>query len=300
MGVVVAVTRMEMTQTWNPHAMDTVVAGDVIERTITRRATGTTAMMLPPVSSDATEGVRLYSADPILEDHVERGTSWAERRDGIKYQFERPGTFQLPSVSLVWWDPQAEKLQQETLPGATISVAGTIEAGADADARHLPSPSWTGTLALITLAILVAGSLLVKRVRKSWKRWQAHRHDPEVLAVRRLLSACRASDALAAYAALVQWKQVVSARACNQDLDERLRSAHVADLRSEWRALSQHVFAVKTSESRWSGQRLAEAFVRARHWLNPTNREHRKRSALPPLNPTPASPETEICYEIRR
>ena len=136
MGVVVAVTSMEVTQTWNPPAMDTVVAGDVIERTITRRATGTTAMMLPPVSFDATEGVRLYSADPILEDHIERGASSAERRDRIKYQFERPGTFQLPSVSLVWWDPQAEKLQQETLPGATINVAGTIEAAATAE---LPS-----------------------------------------------------------------------------------------------------------------------------------------------------------------
>ena len=96
MGIVVAVTGMDVTQTWNPHAMDAVAAGDVIERTITRRATGTTAMMLPPVATDATEGVRLYSADPVVEDHIERGASTAKRRDRIKYQFERPGTFQLP------------------------------------------------------------------------------------------------------------------------------------------------------------------------------------------------------------
>ena len=85
LSIVVAVTNMQVTQSWNPQAMDTVVAGDVIERTITRRATGTTAMMLPSVSFDATEGVRLYSADPILEDHVERRhlLGRATRRDQV-------------------------------------------------------------------------------------------------------------------------------------------------------------------------------------------------------------------------
>jgi hypothetical protein len=297
MGVVVAVTRMEVTQIWNPSGMDTVVAGDVIERSITRRATGTTAMMLPPVSFDATEGVRLYSADPILEDHIERGASWAERRDRIKYQFERLGTFQLPSVSLVWWDPQAEKLQQETLPGATINVAGTIEAAATVE-HHL-SPSRPGILALITLAMLVAGWLLYKPVRKSWKRWQARCQDPEVLAVRRLLSACRSSDAPAAYAALVQWTRIVSASESGPDLDKLLGSAHTAGLRNEWKALSEHIFAVETSKSQWSGQQLAEAVVRARHELRQTKCTRRERFALPPLNPASPTPERATSCEAR-
>ena len=71
LGVVVAVTRMEASQSWNPHDVETVAAGDVIERTITRNATGTTAMMLPAVSADAPEGVRQYAADPVVADHVE-------------------------------------------------------------------------------------------------------------------------------------------------------------------------------------------------------------------------------------
>ena len=130
LGVVVAATEMEVTQTWRPDSIGTVNAGDVIERTITRRATGTTAMMLPPVSADAPEGVRVYSADPIVQDHTERGASRAERIDTIKYQFERPGTFELPDVSLVWWDPQASELKRETLPGETVQVVGTVAAAA--------------------------------------------------------------------------------------------------------------------------------------------------------------------------
>ena len=110
LGEVVTATEMKVTQTWKPDAIDTLTAGDVIERTIRRRAAGTTAMMLPPVASDAPEFVRVYMADPIVQDQTQRFQSTDERNDTIKYQFERAGTFQLPGVSLSWWDVQASEL----------------------------------------------------------------------------------------------------------------------------------------------------------------------------------------------
>ena len=75
----------------------------MIARTISRRAAGTTAMMFPPISIETPAGVRFYATDPIVKDFTERGASRAERSETMKYQFERPGTFQLPdlSVSLV-------------------------------------------------------------------------------------------------------------------------------------------------------------------------------------------------------
>jgi hypothetical protein len=142
LGVVVAVQDMEATQSWKPQSLDAVSAGDVIERTISRRATATTAMMLPPVSTDAPEGVRVYPANAIVQDHTERGASRAERIETIKYQFERPGTFELPDMSLVWWDPQASTLQRKTLPGETINVVETVAAAvapAQPASRHAPA-----------------------------------------------------------------------------------------------------------------------------------------------------------------
>jgi hypothetical protein len=287
MGIVVAATRMDVTQTWNPQAMTAVTVGDVIERTITRRAIDTTAMMLLPVSADAPEGVRVYVAEPVVEDHVERGVSKAERHDTIKYQFQRPGSYLLPSISLVWWDPQVKKLREETLAGATVTITGTREAAAAADAP-VSQPS-LAILGLTSLTMLVAGWWLYKPARKRWKRWQTRHQNPEVVAVRRLRSACRASDAPGAYAALVQWLRIVSAREGGPRLDELLGSVHVAEFRNEWKALSEHIYA-ETVQSPWSGRQLAETFSRARHELSQTRQKRRERFALPPLNPAPAIP----------
>ena len=121
---------MQATQRWKPQSLDAVNAGDVIERTISRRAPATTAMMLPPVSADAPDGVRVYPANAIVQDHTERGASRAERIETIKYQFERPGTFELRDLSVIWWDLDAGELKRKTLPGKTIDVVGTVSAPA--------------------------------------------------------------------------------------------------------------------------------------------------------------------------
>ena len=68
LGVVIATPTLESEQSWQPADQVSVDPGDVIERTITRRAVGTTAMMLPPATIDAPDGVRVYTSDPIVDD----------------------------------------------------------------------------------------------------------------------------------------------------------------------------------------------------------------------------------------
>ena len=264
LGVVVAATEMEVTQTWRPASMGTVYAGDVIERTITRRATGTTAMMLPPVSADAPVGVRVYAAEPSVQDHTERGHSRAERIDTIKYQFEGPGTFELPDVRLVWWDPQVSELKANHCLVTWFTSRGLSQPQPQPQRKQRSSPSPLAMLFFLGVGTGLAISLGSKPVRRWVARWRARRNNPEVLAVRRLLSACRSSDAPAAYAAFVQWTRIVSASESGPDFDRLLGSAHTAGLRNEWAALSEHIFALETPRSQWSGQQLAETFARAR------------------------------------
>jgi len=295
LGVVVAVQDMEATQSWKPQSLDAVSAGDVIERTISRRATATTAMMLPPVSTDAPEGVRVYPANAIVQDHTERGASRAERIETIKYQFERPGTFELPDMSLVWWDPQASTLQRKTLPGETINVVETVAAAvapAQPASRHAPA-----IVLLMFLAIGLAAWLGRKPVSRFMTAWQAQRNNAEALAARRLLVACRAGDASAAYAALIDWKRAVSAPDGGANLDRLLQSALGDDLQREWAVLSRRVFGIQASEPPWSGRPLAEAFARVRHGLDPTARTRRAVSALPALNPTASATRKVKSHE---
>ncbi len=284
LGVVVAAKDMEVSQSWKPASMDAVNAGDVIERTISRRATATTAMMFPPVPADAPEGVRVYPATAIVQDHTERGASRAERIETIKYQFERPGTFQLPDVSLVWWDPQSSTLQRKTLPGEVVNVVATIAAPA---APAQPSSRRTPAILLLTLlATGLAAWLGRKPVLRFIAAWQARRNNSGARAARRLLAACRSGDASAAYAALIDWKRAVSASDGGASLEILLQSALGGDLQREWTVLSRRVFGSKAGDAPWSGRPLAEAFARTRHGLDQTTHLRRAVSSLPALNPT--------------
>ena len=91
LGVVIAATDFETSQVWIPNNPTTLQPGDVIQRTITRTASGTTAMMFQPASRSAPGSVRVYLTDPIVADETDRGQSTAKRIDTMKYQFERAG-----------------------------------------------------------------------------------------------------------------------------------------------------------------------------------------------------------------
>ena len=73
MGVVISVSEMKVQQVWQPELTAEINAGDVIQRTITRTAEDTTAMMFPAVVASALDGVRIYDQQPIVEDKTERG-----------------------------------------------------------------------------------------------------------------------------------------------------------------------------------------------------------------------------------
>ena len=196
-------------------------------------------------------------------------------------------------MSLIWWDPQAEQVQRLTLAGASIIVEGPSESAVAAISSSGTSPAiWP----LVLLAITAAAWLFCSPVSRIWRQWQARRHDPEFLSARRLLSACRVNDPSAAYEAFVQWTRIVSANESGPSLEELPRTASMADLRRAWSELSQHLFAIDTSASQWSGQYLSEAFVRTRRELNQAYGKRRESSDLPPLNPAAHVRERSIAH----
>ena len=151
LGLIVAARNMEVSQTWQPATIGPVQAGDVIARTISRRAVGTTAMMFPPIPIETPAGVRYYATDPIVQDFTERGASGAERSETIKYQFERAGTFQLPDLAVTWWDPDAGELKRQLLPGRLIDVQNEAVV-ADTTAPTPRSP-WQAVIWSLTIGM---------------------------------------------------------------------------------------------------------------------------------------------------
>ncbi len=279
LGMVVAAKNMEVGQTWQPATIGPVQAGDVIARTISRRATDTTAMMFSPIPIETPAGVRSYASDPIVQDFTERGPSRAERQETIKYQFERPGTFQLPDLAVIWWDPDAGELKRESLPGRLVDVQNA----AVVSEPLAPGPRSRRPPVVLLLAIGVAAWLTRKPVAKLLAARQRRRSDPATAAARRLLTACRTNAAGEAYAAMLQWKRAEGLGEAS--LHERLPSNAAAEFEHEWNVLSRHVFGVGSSGAAWRGQRLAEVFVQMRRKLWQVPRTTDADVDLPALNP---------------
>ncbi|MGC6467496.1 MAG: hypothetical protein ACON5N_18095 [Akkermansiaceae bacterium] len=199
-GVVVTVTGMKVSQTWSSSEGREVDAGDVLRRTVTRSAADTTAMIFPPIDNGAPDGVKVYGEDPVVEDKTERGVISAKREETLRYQFVRAGTYTLPDLTISWWDPKTGKLEQEVLPGETVTVRMSEAAVAGVKEER---KIWPWLLGVVTLVV----ALWFRRQQLSewYHDWQKWRHRPEVVTSKDLLEACRKDEAKAAYLAAMSW-----------------------------------------------------------------------------------------------
>jgi hypothetical protein len=279
LGMVIAARNMEMNQTWKPDTDKPIEAGDVITRTISRRATGTMAMMFPPIALQVSEGVRSYATDPTVQDFTERGDTRAERSEAIRYQFARSGTFSLPDVTVTWWDPDVGALRRETLAGKVVSVRDEIVA------VEPVAPARSSLWPLLVLLVMT-GSIAWWVCRSMEKRLATRRSDRATNAARRVFNACRSNASDEAYAALLQWKRAVEE--CSRDVcrDDSRNSDTAAEFENEWNALSRHVYGVGINKSPWSGQRLADVFTRVQRGMSETSGAKGVKVELPALNPT--------------
>lgn len=284
MGVVISATAIKSQQTWNPVPEGEIKAGDVIVRTITRNAEGTTAMMLPPISTDAPVGVQVYSGTQNVQDKVERGDATARRTDTIKYQFQRSGRFTLPELTFVWWDPKQEKLQSESVAGLEINVAATSVATQPMDEPQTGQSSFW-MIAIIGLLVFVLVAWLTHKPVGRWiAAWRTHHNRPEAVATRKLRAACAANDASAAYAALMAWLSACRAAHGEQYMELLLETEEQRPLREQLQTLSRELFASESDARSWNGKQLSNAFSQARRQLFRKSRQS-DPSALPALNP---------------
>ncbi|MGC6567147.1 MAG: hypothetical protein ACON38_16240 [Akkermansiaceae bacterium] len=145
-------------------------------------------------------GMKVYGEDPVVEDKTERGVISAKREETLRYQFVRAGTYTLPDLTISWWDPKTGKLEQEVLPGETVTVRMSEAAVAGVKEER---KIWPWLLGVVTLVV----ALWFRRQQLSewYHDWQKWRHRPEVVTSKDLLEACRKDEAKAAYLAAMSW-----------------------------------------------------------------------------------------------
>jgi hypothetical protein len=268
-GFLITTETLDVKETWDPQP-GPVQVGAVFKRSIVQRAPELSGMALAPAPTTAPDGIRVYSGNAETKDRIDRGSLSGERRDTLTYLLTKPGTFTLPALAYVWWNPKTQTLQSKTLPAVTFDVAPApiAQTSKSAVARGRLWP-WLLALALVAAIGAWQWRRFVGWGRQAWKKL----NPPDRVATRKLLRACRHNDAAAAEAAWIAWRNTQDAAF---EPDPKLRSA-ILEL--------QRCLFGPTPAMSWQGDTLARAFSASLNSAKASRQKRKSSSALPQLNP---------------
>lgn len=186
--------------------------GDAITLTLTTTATGTQAMLLPPLlDGSAPPGLRAYASQPALIDTPgDRGDpSTASRIESVTYVIEQPGDFTLPARSLGWWNTDRQRLETATTDPLTFAVAPPegwqADTGPPRPARAL---IWIAALLLAT----AAAASFHPRMRAIWRAARDRRARSEPLRYRALRRAVADKGPSEIRASLRSWQEAAGTK----------------------------------------------------------------------------------------
>ncbi len=249
-------------------------AGDAVVLRYTAELDGVPAMFLPPMFEDPQlAGVSIYVDEPqVTDDGI------ARRTEKVTLVFEAGGAFEIPALSLDWWNTRSRAIETASVEPLTLAVSGPPlpEPAVETQATGQTYPIRViviGTAVLVLLALSVRP--VVRRVRASRRR---HRQSEEY-AFKRLLQTIGSGDTRAVHGELVRWLQKASPGS-----DLRQFAVRYGDdaLSRQLDLLSRNLF--QGAEASADLQVLRKAIASARNNLRQRSAGHR-RFALPPLNP---------------
>lgn len=251
-------------------------AGDALVVHYTAELDGLPSIFIPDfVQSNPVPGVSVYRAEPGFTDN---GT--ATRSEQLTFVFEAGGGYEIPAVSLDWWNTATSTVETTSLPAITVDVTGPPvppppTAEAQRDFRPLP-------IAAALLLVLAAGWAL-RRIRQTTRKRRAERKRrylaSEAFAFEQLQQALASGDAHESYGRLLEWlgrlnKTDDAARFARENGDETLQR-EVAELRAA---------LYSGTQSQPDLPALARSLTKARKAWKRSER-HAAAKLLPSLNP---------------
>jgi len=117
-------------QSWSQDPQSFTV-GEPITRIVTLRAEGLRAAQLPPLPKLNVEGLKTYPDQPQQDDQVSQNGITGSRIETTAIVATKPGDYQLPPVTITWWDSKSGRQRATQLPAFRFSVSGAA-AGATA------------------------------------------------------------------------------------------------------------------------------------------------------------------------
>lgn len=277
---------VQIEESW-PEEPPKFKVGEAVTRTITLGAEGLTAAQLPAISMDTPDGFKAYPDQPVLDDQPRDNGVIGIRQEKIALIATRPGSYELPEITISWWNTTTQQTELARIAKRRITVLaadGTtqqpsqpdtntaVDTAKDEAMASLPTPTGTagfwpwlslglGLGWLMTLAAWVYYHQQAKtRPITPPRQAQTQRQASLKQALKQVQQACSHNDALACKQALLYWAKLrypndtpTSLAGLGQRLGSNLQP-HIDEL---------HQRLYSPSAKTWQGQALWQALQKA-------------------------------------
>lgn len=262
-------------QEWQPEPSKFKV-GEPITRTITLTAAGLSEEQLPEITMEVPQGLKVYPDQPELHTGLNNERLVSQKVINFAIVASQAGEYQLPEITIPWWNTVTNKAELAKIPGQKISVLPNTDiipvTTQQPPSVNLENPTAPKVIEKIViqsdnflqwlflglwLLTLLAWFISAKRSTRSVKTTKVS--DPKVnSAYLALLAACKKNNGELALAYLLPWAQSQSS---NSELLTTLDSIHSYFKDT---ALSNAIIELQKSyygkdPSQWSGNNLIDA-----------------------------------------
>ena len=226
-------SKLVLRETYKPDSAS-VAVGDALTRSLSLRAESSSSGVLPEIDGTAAEAAfKSYPDQPVLREEKGAAGLSGIREQKIALIPLQAGTYEVPEVTVPWWNTVDDRLEVARLPARTITVVpadpGVSKKTAEAEtpprqpaepepepdsavspespsnAPLIQNPWFWSTLAFLVLWLLTLAGFLRRRRQDRPPPSPAESQRPSAsLGLAAIRKACKAQDARAAHEALVQ------------------------------------------------------------------------------------------------
>jgi len=263
---------------------ESLKVGDSVTRSVTFKAEGTPAMLLPPAQFTNIAGLALYPDQRSLSENLDRRTSAlsATRIDQATYMLQAAGDYTLPAIEIAWWNAKEERVEHASADAIVLQVAeNPALRAAGPPAGSARSWNWRARIFFILDHWLAAAAMLIGLGLLAWLAPAVIRTLEECIRLRRsaylnsedwsyarLRAAGRERDPRKVYFALLNWLERFTPLAPRQTIDGLKQAAGDPLLDREIASMEMNLFGpAGRSDGAWSSRRLLKRITLARRRL---------------------------------
>lgn len=273
--------------------------GSTLTRTITVKATGLPAELLPPFEATTSNHFKSYPERPTFNNTIEGDNVVGIATIKVNYLLNHPGTITIPEQYIIWFNTDTMQKMEAKLPAKTLHIIPDINhssssSTADSTAfikpakqeKSLKKQAYSLSSAIVFHAILLVVFLSVSLIAFIVKRKYAHsiqKNRTKNQLLKQLKKACHANHPEAARDALLLWAQHAWPNVRILNLDDINQHAANTALYDALRTISEALYHPEKTRT-WQGKVLWMAITKS------LKERHKKRpkpppNTLPPINP---------------